>query len=105
MSHFAIDRTVTRALLSGFEHHTNDVLPSATAQRKRFADLYKAVSLESLFQQQVLFWIEGDDCCYPIVSRITALGDRTVFLERNLRVPISSICHIDFDRFNRQRFS
>ncbi len=105
MAHFTIDRLVTRALLRDFQEDQHDVLGTEFARRKRSANLFKAVSLESIYQRKVLLWIEGETCCYPVATRITALGDRMVILERDIPVPISSICHISFEDASGALFS
>lgn len=105
MSHFTIDRLVTRALLRDFQEERREVLDNERARRRRSANLFKAVSLESIYQRKVLLWIEGETCCYPVATRITALGDRMVILERDIPVPISSICHISFETSTGALFS
>ncbi|MCH2199060.1 MAG: hypothetical protein MK081_09750 [Flavobacteriales bacterium] len=96
MSHFPIDRTVTRAILNEFHASRVDVLHSEPAKRQRMTSLLKALSYDCAHQERIVFWVENDQACFPILSRVVALGDRSVFLERNITLPIQSICKVQF---------
>lgn len=95
MTPFLIHHPVTRAFLSGMEYSDIDVLPSAIAQRKRSRKLFTAISLETMKEQHVILWIEATNYCFPISSRILAIGDRMVHLEKNIRIPIRCICQVE----------
>ncbi len=95
MTPFLIHHPVTRVFLSGVEFSDSDVLATSFAQRKRNRQLFTAISLESLKAQEVVLWIEAMNYCFPISSRITAIGDRMVHLENNVRIPIRSICQVN----------
>lgn len=96
MIHFPIERTVTRAWLKSLERSTKDVLSSSEELKQRHINLYKALAITYSNRGQVIFWIENDSYCMPLKSRAIAMGDRSVFLEHNVRVPINSICRIQF---------
>lgn len=96
ISQFRINHTVTHTLLHELKQPSNDVLSSKQEQRARMADLYRAVSMESLYRQKMVFWIECQSICIPIESHVVAVGDRSVFIEHKLRIPIASICRIQF---------
>lgn len=105
MSQFPIDRVVTRAILNRFQTHGNDVLTNEEDRRARTTALYKALSFECHHQERIVFWIEDDAACIPILSRVVALGDRSVFLEKNMLIPISSICRVQFLQVAGRLFS
>lgn len=96
MTHFPIERMVTRAWLHSLERMSGDVLMNKTQIRQRSVNLYKALSLTYSNRGEVIFWIENGEYCMPLRSRALALGDRSVFLEHNIRIPINNICNIQF---------
>ncbi|MFT4779674.1 MAG: hypothetical protein ACJAU0_000812 [Flavobacteriales bacterium] len=94
MTPFLINHPVTRAFLSEMQYADADVLETSFAQRARSRKLFTAISLESLKAQEVVLWIEAKNSCFPISTRITAIGDRMIHLEKNVRIPIRSICQV-----------
>lgn len=96
MTHFPIERMVTRAWIQTLERTQGDVLINQVQVRQRSVKLHQALSLSLSNHGEVVFWIENGDYCMPLKSRALALGDRSVFLEHNVRIPINNICHIQF---------
>lgn len=81
-----------------------EVLKCNRAKRKRQSDLYKAVSLGSIFARTVTIWIEGETDCTFVHMRAVAIGNKNVYLDPDVRgesscaltIPINRICHVDF---------
>lgn len=83
--------------LADFRFTQVEVLTNKFDQRRRNADLLRAVSMESLTNLPVLMWVEGLDSCVCIQGRILAVGDRIIYLDNDLNVPTHSICRILFN--------
>lgn len=83
--------------LAQFRFTSVEVLHNKCDQRRRNADILRAVSLDSSLNLPVLMWVEGIDSCVCIQGRILAIGDRIVYLDSELNVPTHSICRIVFN--------
>ena len=75
-----------------------DVLPTVHDRMKRLACLMKAISLEGMSNSPATLWIQGENVCLRVTSRVIAASNHQIILENGLRLPIKAIHKVTFNR-------
>ena len=96
MNLFAIKDTEDFESVLELNFMKDDVLLNNSDKTKRRASLLKAATLESINPTEVILYIESDNGCQKIKSRVMATGDRQILIERGFAIPIHSIHKVEF---------
>ncbi len=78
-----------------FQFSNGDVVGSVLKQRKRRANLFTAVSLNSLYATKCCVWVAGADQCIAIYGQVIAFSDRQVIMEGGIVIPTSAVCKVE----------
>jgi hypothetical protein len=78
-----------------FQFSNSDVVFSLLKQRKRRADLFTAVSLNSLYATKCCVWVGGEDQCIALYGQVLAFSDRQVIMDGGIVVPTSAVCKVE----------
>jgi len=78
-----------------FEFIAGAAVSSSLKQRKRRANLFTAVSLNSLYTTPCWIWVAGADQCIAIYGQVIAFSDRQVIMEGGVVLPTMAVCKVE----------
>ena len=78
-----------------FEFIAGEAVSSSLKQRKRRANLFTAVSLNSLYATPCWIWVAGADQCIAIYGQVIAFSDRQVIMEGGVVLPTMAVCKVE----------
>lgn len=83
-------------LIRQFKYHEWDVLETTQDRLKRASGLMKAAVMDSLAGSDAVLVIQSIEDIKKIRSRVIAVGNERVMLERGVSIPLASILDVEF---------
>jgi hypothetical protein len=79
-----------------FKYHEIDVLEKPQDRIKRASSLMKATLLDTLSGTEAIVIIQSINNIQKVRSRVIAVGNERVMLERGVSIPLASIREVEF---------
>jgi hypothetical protein len=79
-----------------FKYHETDVLERPQDRIKRASSLMKATLLDTISGSEAIVIILADNDVKKLRSRVIAVGNERVMLERGVSIPLASIRDVEF---------
>ncbi|HEY8404635.1 MAG TPA: hypothetical protein VIK71_08500 [Flavobacteriales bacterium] len=79
-----------------FKYHDTDVLDKPQDRIKRASSLMKAALLDTMSGSEAIVIIQSVNEVNKVRSRVIAVGNERVMLERGVSIPLGSIRDVEF---------
>lgn len=79
-----------------FKYRVTDVLEKPQDRIKRASSLMKATLLDTISDSEAIVVVLADNDVKKLRSRVIAVGNERVMLERGVSIPIASIREVEF---------